>query len=402
MIDHRHILIGFDLEEDFQRYWMKGFWTFDSHFMRVLKWTSDFNPDHESSIVPIWIGFEGLPVHRFNEEYLRKISSIIGKPLKIDVPTLTLSRPSIDRVCAEVDLLHKLLLRIRLGTEESSYFQTITYENLPEYCVQCRKIGHSATSCRHRKDFVSKEAKTQSNPKKTATKVAIQPAKAKTESWKQKETSVIAPEKPLNQQLSHHLRIISSAQRKISKEHLNVILEKSSEKLHPIESWETEGVAQIGNQENPKTELAVTKHLAVIKQHAVSTRIEEHTSPLKLSDRFDVLAELIVNDKPNDVYNDEKGIMNGVEVEGELVSTKVSDNNLGTEMQLEHEVLDNNSIGSKTDSDEHILAHRGSVSDDEQEQKKRGRPRGSKKVTLIPGTETRRSTRIQGDINPTF
>ncbi|CAI9102482.1 OLC1v1000762C1 [Oldenlandia corymbosa var. corymbosa] len=67
MLDHRLVLICFDQEDDFQR--IKGLWMFDNHIMRVLKWTPEFNPEHESSISPVWVAFEGLPIHRFNAEF---------------------------------------------------------------------------------------------------------------------------------------------------------------------------------------------------------------------------------------------------------------------------------------------------------------------------------------------
>ncbi|CAI9104431.1 OLC1v1003099C1 [Oldenlandia corymbosa var. corymbosa] len=82
MIDRRLVLIYFHLEEDFQRCWMKGVWTFDKHSMRIQKWTPTFNPTHESPIVPVWVSFEGLPIHRFNKKYLHKVATIIDKPLK--------------------------------------------------------------------------------------------------------------------------------------------------------------------------------------------------------------------------------------------------------------------------------------------------------------------------------
>ncbi|CAI9108812.1 OLC1v1008504C1 [Oldenlandia corymbosa var. corymbosa] len=166
MIDHRHIHIHFDLEEDFHCCWIKGLWSFDHHILRVLKWTPQFNLAYESSIVPAWVAFGALPIHRFNEEYLRVLASIIGTPLKIDVLTLNLSRPSIARVCVEVDLLHEFPKRIRVGTEELSYFQPITYENLPEYYLECEKVGHASKECRHGKARVSQPT----NPKVILTK----------------------------------------------------------------------------------------------------------------------------------------------------------------------------------------------------------------------------------------
>ncbi|CAI9107887.1 OLC1v1007367C1 [Oldenlandia corymbosa var. corymbosa] len=45
------------------------------------------------------------------------------------------------RVCVELDLLKEHLIRIRLGVEGVTYFQSIFYENMPQYCVDCKKIG---------------------------------------------------------------------------------------------------------------------------------------------------------------------------------------------------------------------------------------------------------------------
>lgn len=59
-----------------------------------------------------------------------------------------LSRPSVARVCVEVDLLKDLPKRIWLGVDDSGFFQRVTYEDLPNYCTQCCKIGHSVQQCR--------------------------------------------------------------------------------------------------------------------------------------------------------------------------------------------------------------------------------------------------------------
>ncbi|CAI9114811.1 OLC1v1015617C1 [Oldenlandia corymbosa var. corymbosa] len=156
-IDFQHILICFDLEEDFHRCWLKGLWTFDAHRMRVLKWITDFNPSHENSIVQVWISLEGLPIHRFNKDYFWKLASIIGTPLQIDIPTLNMSRPSVAHICVEIDLLKEHPIPIRIGVEGNSYFQSIFYENMPQYCVDCKKIGHDRLSSRHNTTVASQK-----------------------------------------------------------------------------------------------------------------------------------------------------------------------------------------------------------------------------------------------------
>lgn len=50
LLDSRHILIRFDLEEDFHRCWLHGSWSFKKHVMRLLKWT----PPSRSQENPYW------------------------------------------------------------------------------------------------------------------------------------------------------------------------------------------------------------------------------------------------------------------------------------------------------------------------------------------------------------
>ncbi|CAI9117705.1 OLC1v1019160C1 [Oldenlandia corymbosa var. corymbosa] len=123
---------------------------------------------------------------------------------------------------------------------------------------------------------------------------------------------------------------------------------------------------------------------------------EVHSSSLKLSDRFDVLADLPGNEEPQNDLDEDNGNKNvDDDVEDEVFSEQL-DKNLNTKVDLDNQIFDDTSLSSQTEFENDVLVHRGFVSDGEQEHKKRGRPRGSKKVTLLPGTETRRLTRLQG------
>ncbi|CAI9108279.1 OLC1v1007848C1 [Oldenlandia corymbosa var. corymbosa] len=152
--------------------------------MRVLKWTPQFKTKQESSIVPVWIAFEGFPLHRFNAGYLSELASIVGTPQKIDVPTLNLSRPSIARVRVEVNLLQDLPRRVLLGTKDYSYYQEITYENLPEYCSEGKNVGHGVKDCCRGKPKAQPNQVTKVSLKMLE-KVKIQPPVNQT-NWKQK------------------------------------------------------------------------------------------------------------------------------------------------------------------------------------------------------------------------
>ncbi|KDP31715.1 hypothetical protein JCGZ_14928 [Jatropha curcas] len=115
--------------------------------MRVSKWTRNFRPNTDCSIVPVWILFEGLPIHLFDKAALFPIANLIGKPLKVDATTSTLSRRSVARVCVELDLSKDLHNRVWIDNGDLGFFQPVSYESLPLFCPKCCRFGHKIQSC---------------------------------------------------------------------------------------------------------------------------------------------------------------------------------------------------------------------------------------------------------------
>ncbi|KAL0374008.1 UNVERIFIED_CONTAM: hypothetical protein Sradi_3316500 [Sesamum radiatum] len=103
-LNFKHVLIRFTNEEDFSRLWLRGEWMFDSFYMRVFKWSPDFDPHIESPIGPVWIKLHELPIHLFEKNALFTFAAKIGKPLRMDEPTADISRPDLARVCVKIDL----------------------------------------------------------------------------------------------------------------------------------------------------------------------------------------------------------------------------------------------------------------------------------------------------------
>ncbi|XP_071906094.1 uncharacterized protein [Coffea arabica] len=151
LLDQRHILIRFCLEEDFLRCWTKGLWSIAEFPMRVFKWSPDFTVSSESSRAPVWIALEHLPIHFFDKASLFSIASTIGNPLQIDAATASLARPSVARLCVDLDISKELPARVWIGTGSHGFWQRVLYENLPLYCLLCSRQGHSSDGCRQTK-----------------------------------------------------------------------------------------------------------------------------------------------------------------------------------------------------------------------------------------------------------
>ncbi|KAL0453620.1 UNVERIFIED_CONTAM: hypothetical protein Slati_1340100 [Sesamum latifolium] len=146
-INFKHVLIKFTLEEDYTWFWLKGEWSFVGFPMRLFKWTPEFDTKVESSIALMWIRFPKLPYQFFHKKASFSIASMIGTLLKIDAPTADLSRPSLARVCVEVDLIKPKTIEIFLGFGDRTFQQQVQFENCPYYCNSCGHFGHEERAC---------------------------------------------------------------------------------------------------------------------------------------------------------------------------------------------------------------------------------------------------------------
>ncbi|CAI9114942.1 OLC1v1015767C1 [Oldenlandia corymbosa var. corymbosa] len=154
-----HVLIRFEQEDDYQRCWMRTFWNIRGFSMRILKWTSGFRFEEDPPVVPIWVSLFDLLIEYMHPEVI----SALGQPLKVDTPTLNMTRPSVARFCVEVDLTKELVKSVKIGKKGRKHEQFFTFEHVPFYCQKCCKIGHKEFVCRMGKP-------SQKNPEDVAAK----------------------------------------------------------------------------------------------------------------------------------------------------------------------------------------------------------------------------------------
>nr|XP_027062778.1 uncharacterized protein LOC113689154 [Coffea arabica] len=151
LLDHRHVIICLNAEHDFHRIWGRHLWYVLGCPMRVFKWTTSFHVHKEPSLVPVWFSLPKLPLHLFHKECLFHVVSPLGRPLFMDAATRSLSRPSVARVCVEVDLVKPLPSRVWVGLgsgEDDGFWQALVPEKLPHYCRFCFRQGHEESACR--------------------------------------------------------------------------------------------------------------------------------------------------------------------------------------------------------------------------------------------------------------
>ncbi|OVA10378.1 protein of unknown function DUF4283 [Macleaya cordata] len=105
LIDPRHILLRLSSELEVTKVLVREKKHIQGYWFRIFRWSSSFNPKKESSLAPVWVLIPRLPMNYFSNEMMHGIAERIGgRLLKVDNPTLGHSRPSVARICLEIDL----------------------------------------------------------------------------------------------------------------------------------------------------------------------------------------------------------------------------------------------------------------------------------------------------------
>ncbi|GAU35456.1 hypothetical protein TSUD_364120 [Trifolium subterraneum] len=105
--------------EDVRKVRSVASWSLKPGLLKLFAWTKDFNPRVQQNYsAQVWVRFYGLSQEYWRPNILFAIASSIGTPICTDAVT---AKPMIDQ---------------------------LNYENLPEYCSNCKFIGHSINNCK--------------------------------------------------------------------------------------------------------------------------------------------------------------------------------------------------------------------------------------------------------------
>lgn len=98
-------------------------------------------------IVSIWVSLPGSPVHFHQRSTLFQIGSMLGTPMKLDTTTNEVLRPSVARLCIEIDVYKDLPFRVYIQVSSRCISRSVVYEDLPLYCATCSRLGHLVPNC---------------------------------------------------------------------------------------------------------------------------------------------------------------------------------------------------------------------------------------------------------------
>lgn len=124
-------------------------WQIDGQTMFVAKWAPGMNQEKpELSSVPVWLDFLDVPLQFFNEDALKEIAGLVGKPLYIHPSTLNLSNLEVAKVYTIIDPRKPLPEAVNARFESGDVRRIrVTSPWLPSVCGHCLKVGHTISRC---------------------------------------------------------------------------------------------------------------------------------------------------------------------------------------------------------------------------------------------------------------
>jgi len=158
--------------EDVKRVRSIASWNLNPGILKLFPWTKHFHSSvQNNSSAQVWLRIYGLSQEYWRPKILFAIASSVGTPICIDS---AISKPMVERtfglfarVLVDIDLSQDLRYKVLVERKDYAFFVDFEYENLPDFCTHCNKIGHYIDICK----FVNKpDHNADAEGKKKATK----------------------------------------------------------------------------------------------------------------------------------------------------------------------------------------------------------------------------------------
>ncbi|XP_009610495.1 uncharacterized protein [Nicotiana tomentosiformis] len=149
MLKNGIILVRFETEAAKNEVLQGSIFHLDNKPFIVKAWNSDMEfSKEEIQTVPIWIKLPGFDFKYWSPKGLRKIGSLVGKPLMVDQNTETGVGLNFARLLVEVGLDTKLPDIMIFRNEKGQMIeQRVVYDRRPTLCKFCHQYGHDNADC---------------------------------------------------------------------------------------------------------------------------------------------------------------------------------------------------------------------------------------------------------------
>ena len=139
--------------EDVKRVRSTSSWNLNPGVLKLFTWSRDFNPRNQNTTsTQVWVRIHGLSQEYWRPKIIFAIANGVGTPICTDTAS---SKPMMDRtfghfvrVLVDVDLAQELRYKVLVERKDFAFFVEFEYENLPEVCSHCLKIGHHVDVCK--------------------------------------------------------------------------------------------------------------------------------------------------------------------------------------------------------------------------------------------------------------
>ncbi|KAH7864429.1 hypothetical protein Vadar_029522 [Vaccinium darrowii] len=144
----------FEDAEDRRNVVQEGPWSVMNNLMVLLPLADGMViPELQFNTCPFWVQIHGLPVEKMSRANAESIGKRFGKLLALEMsPNNMLLARSFLRVRVEIDINNPLpkgfWMKGKEGFNKDRWI-SFKYENLPDYCYACGRVGHDQRSCKN-------------------------------------------------------------------------------------------------------------------------------------------------------------------------------------------------------------------------------------------------------------
>lgn len=127
----------------------------------LQRWEPTTSP-HFPSLIPFWIKVQGIPIHLWTEDTIKRLGEDIGVYEEADITSLTVRMRVY--INGRLPLIKQSIIEYKGGNEVTAHF---VYERLEKHCSCCNRLDHDIHDCleaKARKRAAKKAKEAEENP----------------------------------------------------------------------------------------------------------------------------------------------------------------------------------------------------------------------------------------------